>query len=353
MTNIDAEFTTIAAPKYMLVQPNLTCNLRCQHCHLWRNIDPQRRADKYSELRLEAVREFAELNPKGTVITCGGEPLAEPKQYFDLCRVARENGLVSMSVLNGTLTETQAEADDLLTRGADEISLSLDHPKEEIHDMMRGRRGSWQKTTKCMKMLINARHRLGLPRKLYVMLMVADFNYRDIPAAYDLVLNQLGADKLKLNFLQPTISVSSQRDTFWNLHTRNINTNELLGIIDTCEARHALDFNPKWKENVRTYADSLAKYHQDGVMETTEKLCNSPERNVVIEIEAKMKLCFHAKFPGMLYRQRGDLWKFWYSEETEKLREQMRKCRDFCGICHTFKAQPATKEAARRILGGM
>jgi MoaA/NifB/PqqE/SkfB family radical SAM enzyme len=351
MSNIDAKCTTPSPPMYILVQSNLTCNQRCQHCHLWRNTDPEGKAAQYEALRLQAVREVAEISPRATVITCGGEPLSEPRLYFNLCGTAREVGLTSMSVLNGTLTETQAAADELLTRGADEISLSLDHPREGEHDMMRGKRGAWQKTTRCLSMLLDARRRLGLPRKLYVMLMVAGFNYRYIEEAYELVLGRIGADKLKLNFLQPTISATTKRDAFWDMHTRNVDRDELLRTIDRCESRYALDFNPRWKDCVRVWADSLARYHRGGPAETTVNLCNSFDRNVVVEVESRMRLCFHSKFPGTVYRERGDLRKFWYAPETAALRVSMRECRDFCGICHTFKEQPATREAARRILG--
>lgn len=351
MTNIDAECTTREPPKYILVQPNLTCNLRCQHCHLWRNTDPGRLTDQYEPLRLQAVREFAEVSPAGTVITCGGEPLAEPDKYFNLCATGRDAGLTSMSVLNGTLTTSQDQADELLTRGADEISLSLDHPREVEHDSMRGSRGAWRRTTECLRMLLDARRRLGLPRKLYVMLMVANHNWRSIDEAYDLVLDRLGADKLKLNFLQPTISLSTRRDAFWDLHTRNIDAGELLATIDRCEARYSLGFHPRWKDNVRAWAESLRRYHQGGPMETTVQLCNSADRNVVVEVRALMRLCFHSKFPSVPYREWGDLRRYWYSPDTEALRVRMRTCRDFCGICHTFKRQPATIEASHRVLG--
>lgn len=352
MTNIGTgQDTTVAPPKYMLVQPNLTCNLRCQHCHLWRNTDPRRKTDEFAPLRLRAVREFAEISPRGTVITCGGEPLVEPGHYFDLCQTAREAGLTSMSVLNGTLTKTQEQADDLLARGADEISLSLDHPDEEKHDQLRGKRGSWRKTTRCLQMLLDARERLRLPRKIYVMLMVCDVNYQQIREAYELALRKLGADKLKLNFLQPTISLSTRRDAFWDLHTRNIDCEVLMGKIAECEAEYRLDFNPRWKEDVRCYVESLARYHRGGIMQTTRKLCNSAERNIVIEIEARMRLCFHSKFPSVPYREEGDLRRYWANQETEEVRRKMRECRDFCGICHTFKRNPSSREAAARILG--
>lgn len=64
-----------------------------------------------------------------------------------------------------------------------------------------------------------------------------------------------------------------------------------------------------------------------------------------------MRLCFHSKFPSVPYREAGDLKKYWESPETETVRARMRECRDFCGICHTFKRDPSTREAARRILG--
>jgi MoaA/NifB/PqqE/SkfB family radical SAM enzyme len=257
-----------------------------------------------------------------------------------------------MSVLNGTLVETQKQADDLLVRGADEISLSLDHPREEIHDQQRGLRGAWKMTLKCLKMLLDSRKRLGLPRKLYVMYLVSNISYQAIGEAYDLVLNQIGADKLKLNFLQPTFAQYHGKDTYWDLHTRNIDVQHLMEEIDRCEARYALNFNPRWKANVKCYAASLAAYHQGSPMTTSEPICDSFDRNILLEIDGQLRLCFHPEFPSLMkYQEPGDLRRFWYSEEVAALREKMRNCRKFCGICHTFKREPATKEAARRCLG--
>jgi MoaA/NifB/PqqE/SkfB family radical SAM enzyme len=344
--------TETQPPRFLLTQLNLTCNLRCQHCHLWRNHDNDRKIDQGADLRARAIREFAELNPRGTVVSCSGEPLVEPRHYFDMCRAARESGLTSLSVLNGTLVDTQDQADDLLTRGADELSFSLDHPREEAHDMQRGLRGSYLKTLRCLEMLLDARRRLGLSRKIYVMLLVSNVSYRDIAEAYDLILNRVGADKLKLNFLQPTFAQYHGKDTYWDLHTRNIDVEWLMEEIDRCEARYALDFNPRWKANVRCYANSLAEYHRGGPMETSEALCDSFDRNILLELDGQLRLCFHPEFPSLMkYQKPGDLRRFWYSEETAQLRERMRACRKFCGICHTFKREPATREAARRCLG--
>ena len=308
--------------------------------------------DEYAGLRLQAVREFAELNPRGTVVTSGGEPLAEPGHYFDLCRTARELGLRSISTTNGTLTETQEQADDLLTRGADLIALSLDDSREEVHDQMRGRRGSWRRTTKCLRMLVDARERLGLPRKIHAILMVCDYNYQHLDEAYDLVLRQLGADKLKLNFLLPTLfQFSKKRDMFWDLHSRNIDVEILMRTIDECEAKYDLDFNPRWKESLRDYAETLERHHRGGPLQTSRQLCDSPDRNVMIELQGGMRLCSYPKFPSACYREEGDLTKYWYSPETEKVRAEMRKCRDVCGMCHAYRREPSSRASAERKLG--
>ena len=317
---------------------------------MWRITDPNRMADRMAPLRLQAVHEFAELNPHGTVVTSGGEPLMEPSHYFNLCQTARDLGLHSISVMNGTLIGTQTQANDLLTRGADLIALSLDHPNEEIHDQMRGRKGSWRKTTECLRMLVNARKRLGLPRKLHVMLMIYNGNYQQLDEAYDLVLRQIEADKLKLNFLLPTLSRFAKTDIFWNLHSRNIDSEILMRTIEACESKYNLDFNPEWKGNVRCYAESLARYHQGESLQTTKQLCNSPDRNLMLEFGGMMRLCSFPKFPSEPYREWGDMRRYWRSPKTEEVRVEMRKCRDICGICHAYRREPSSREAAARIL---
>ena len=201
-------------------------------------------------------------------------------------------------------------------------------------------------------MLLDGRRRLGLDRKIYVMFLVSNVSYRDIGAAYDLVLSQIGADKLKLNFLQPTFAQYHGKDTYWDLHTRNIDVEWLMCEIARCGEKYKIDFNPLWLENVRCYAESLEGYHLGDPMETSGPMCDSYDRNILLELDGQLRLCFHPEFPSLArYQEPGDLRRFWYSAETEELRVKMRTCRRFCGICHTFKRQPATREAAGRILG--
>jgi MoaA/NifB/PqqE/SkfB family radical SAM enzyme len=351
MTNIDAECTTLPPPKYMYVQLNVTCNLKCQHCHFWRNTNHI--SDRHADLQLQVVREFASMNPRGTVVTTGGEPLLARYQYFNLCRASRSLGLTSMSATNGTLVADQGQAEELVESGADEVSLSLDHPRAEIHDWLRGARGAWEKTTKCLRMLLAAREKLRLRRKVYAMLMVSDLSYRHLDEAYDLVLNEIGADKLKLRLLLPTFCQNDRgRDTFWKIHSR-IDPGVLIEAIDACESKYHLDLNPKWKRSVRLYCESLERYHQGGELGTSEQVCDSPDRNVVVEVGGDVRLCCYPKFPSTPYQKWGDLARYWSAPETEELRVRMRACRDLCGTCHAFCRYPSTREAAARLSRGL
>ena len=315
---------------------NQTCNLRCQHCHLWRNTDSGKLTERYAALHATVVREFADLSPRGSVLIGTGEPLVEKKHFFNLCEVAREASLFSMTVTNGTLVESQDQADELLTRGTDEVTLSLDSPIEKVHDQLRGSRGAYKKTTECVKMLVDARQRLRLPRRICVSLLVSNSNYHQISETCDLVL-RLGADKFKLVFLLPTISLTTRQDSFWDLHSRHVDVEELMNEIDDCDAEYGLDLKQQWKENIRDYAEALARFHQGGPLLTARSTCNASEQTIVVEITGLMGMCLSSKFPKIQYRRPGDLRRYWQSPETEKTRAAMKACREICSTCDLYQ----------------
>lgn len=335
MTNDNSDHAT--PPRFLLIQMNQTCNLRCQHCHLWRNTDPAKLTEKYASLHTSVVREFAEINPHGIVIIGTGEPLMEKEHFFNLCEVARKSGLVSATVTNGTLVTNQDQADELLALGTDEITLSLDSPIKKIHDQLRGMRGAYERTTECVKILVNTRQRLRLPRRINVNLLVCDYNYQQLDVACDLVLRQLGADKIKLVFLLPTISLSTQKDSFWNLHSRHIDTDDLIRVIDECDAKYGLSLEHLSRKNIRDYTKALSEYHHGNPLLTSRNSCNAHEQSLIVEITGLMSMCLSNKFPKIQYRSPGDLHRYWYSPETEETRSKMRECREICSTCDVYQ----------------
>ena len=73
---------------------------------------------------------------------------------------------------------------------------------------------------------------------------------------------------------------------------------------------------------------------------TREHICNTYERNIMMDRYGMVRLCFSTGFPGIQLLGRGDLKKFW--EGWDKVRAQMRKCNKPCGISHSVRRESAT-----------
>jgi hypothetical protein len=177
------------------------------------------------------------------------------------------------------------------------------------------------------------------------MSVMCEQNYRDLDAFYDFVLNDLTADKLKLNFLQPTFGpmASMEEDKFYR---ENIIADHdgLCRILEACDKKYRLNLNSKWVEDVRLYHRSVhanADAGEGWAGKGTEKpICNSYERNIMLNMNGEARLCFSTNFPGTKLKKYGDLRKFWYGNDA--LRARMALCTQYCGISHSVRRTSAT-----------
>lgn len=341
---------SIPKPEFLFLTINEICNLRCQHCDYWRTKQPEL-AVLTLERQEQIIREFAELSPAGKLVICGGEPMLDVNTYFHVCKVAHESGLRVLSVVNGTMITSERAADRVIRSGPDEISISLDGPTPEIHDRLRGKKGSFAIATKALELLLTSRKLIGdlVPtQKIYVMGLLTTSTYRHLGRWYDLVLNEIGADKLKLNALQPTfmhtrIGQRRDRDLFFATESQ-VDPGELLSILTDCQKKYGLAYNPSWVAQVVGYFRGLYKRDDldlaagwDAGFQTEEHICNSPLRNIMIDLDARASLCFSSEFDHVKLEKVGDLRKFW--EGKTALRERMGKCNALCGISHSVRRE--------------
>lgn len=345
---------SVMPPKFLFLNINEMCNLHCQHCEYWRAKRPS--LDGISLARQsEIIREFAELSPGGSLVICGGEPMLDVNTYFQVCSTARSLGLRTLSVTNGTLIATPANASKVVKYGADEISISLDGPTEALHDRMRGTKGSFGEATRAIRLLVDARvlakrdkAATHLP-KIYAMGLLTASSYLLLDEFYDLVLNQLGADKLKINSLQPSflhtrIQQQIPSDSFFEKESQ-VDPDILEAMLGKCERKYGLTYNPNWIRQVVSYfrklhgAQNLSRGWWAGLT-TDEHICNSPERNIMVDIMGKASLCFSNAFPKTQLFVPGDLKRYW--EENTSLKAKMSKCNLLCGISHSVRREHAT-----------
>ena len=337
-------------PQFLFMHVNKRCNLRCRHCDFWKLDD----SDKYNYLPWERKRvilaEFAEMNPEGKVVICGGESMLDLEDYFAIAKACRELGLRGFSVINGTRVRRDEMAERLVREGPHEISVSLNSHLRSLHDETRGVKGAFDKAVTALRLLVAARKRLGISdTRINVMGLIFDSNYEALEDFFDFVLNDIQADKLKLNFIQPTFGQLGHVDEFFASH-HHVNPDRLVEIVDRCDRRFGLGLNPYWLEQVRMYFRSLNKGHDlnrgwASVAKTETHICNSYERNIMVDHYGKAGLCFSSQFPGMKLEKYGDLKRFW--EGGDATRARMRGCNQFCGISHSVRRETST-QASRR-----
>jgi MoaA/NifB/PqqE/SkfB family radical SAM enzyme len=337
-------------PKFLFVHVNKRCNLRCQHCSFWQADDSDKPNYLSWERKREIIQEFSEMNLSGAVVICGGESMLDLEDYFAITNECRRLGLRSLSVINGTRVRRQQMAERMILEGPDEVSVSLNSHVETLHDRTRGINGAFRKAVNALRLLLAARDRHPERRtRVNVMGLIFDENYRELEAFYDFVLNDIKADKLKLNFLQPSFGHSLPTDEFFAKH-HGVDPDLLADIIRRCDEKYHLGLNPVWQEQVRMYFRSVnaAKDAYRGWSAQTgteEHICSSYERNIMVDLYGVASLCFSTAFPAFRLRKHGDLRYFW--ESSDFIREQMRRCNRYCGISHSVRRETSTLASRR------
>ncbi|MCC0005433.1 MAG: radical SAM protein [Methylobacteriaceae bacterium] len=336
-------------PRFLFLSINKRCNLKCEHCVFWHDDDRDRASYLSREGRRRVMGELKELNPSASVVICGGESMLDLDDYFDVSRECRRLGLTCISVVNGTRIRSAEMAERMIAEGPHEISISLNSHRADLHDRTRGVPGAFEKATRALRLLRDARGRLGARKtKIYAMGLVFAENYRELPEFYDFVLNDLEVDKLKLNFVQP--SFGGPDDDRFFAEQSAVDPDELVDIIRACDDRFSLGLNTTWLRQVRMYFSSISARENltrgwaSGV-ETREHLCNTYERNVMVDHYGVARLCFAADFRGEKLEKDGDLRRFWLG--ADDVREQMRTCNRLCGISHSVRNSSSTRAATR------
>ncbi|MEW6665082.1 MAG: radical SAM protein [Thermodesulfobacteriota bacterium] len=170
------------------------CNMNCGHC--W--ISPQFSTEPCRGVPLavleKCVREAEPLGLASVKLT-GGEPLLY-EEIAGLFSFFERNGRIHVYLeTNGTLID-----DEMVTRFKSapmaQVSVSLDAAEEEIHDRIRGVKGSFRKVVEGLQLLSGA----GL--NLQIIMTLQARNRDQIPGLVSMA-RDLGASSLKINPLMP------------------------------------------------------------------------------------------------------------------------------------------------------
>ena len=336
------------APRFLFVPVYDSCNLRCPHCEFWRRphtLNQTSWADVDHRKRQQPImREFATMNPEGTVVTHGGESLLNWEAYLTLTRYARNLGLRLLTVTNGSMIFSPEKAAEIVIDGPAEINVSLDSIHPEIHDKFRGATGAFDKAVRALRLLLEARARWGSNIKVNAILLVGKSTYLELDEAYNFTLNKIGVDKLKLNMVQPSFGNNSGEDPFF-AEESDVDPSLLGQVLFDVDVKHHLDFNPIWIRQITMYFRSIranpkVRLGWNGDLNTFDHICNSYDRNIWLSDRSDMFLCCDSRWPGMVWEKPGDMRRFW--EEAQELRSKMSSCNRLCGVSHSLRNTSAT-----------
>jgi radical SAM protein len=135
------------------------CDLACSHCRA--SAQAERNPEELTTQEGEAL--LAETAGMGTpiFILSGGDPLKRP-DLFHLIEAGKRLGLRMATIPAATPRLTSAVVARLADAGLDQMALSLDFPRADLHDAFRGVRGAFDRTLAA----VGWSHRHALPLQI-------------------------------------------------------------------------------------------------------------------------------------------------------------------------------------------
>lgn len=178
------------------------CNLRCPMCGQWgekgsfKSLDKKIVIEELSlkdiEFLLDDLRTF-----KPNITLFGGEPMLYP-HWIEVVEYAKALRMRCNIVTNGLLLKRYL--DDIVRVGLDEVVFSLDGP-EDIHDRMRGVKGSFKRAIEGFIGLKEAKQQNGLKRPIVTInCTIYDFNYARLEQVVD-IAEDIDADNITFHHL--------------------------------------------------------------------------------------------------------------------------------------------------------
>lgn len=156
------------------------CNLRCRMCRYWRTRDEVSLTTGQWRGVLDQLRDLGCLK----VHFSGGEVFLRA-DFLDLVEHASGLGMKVTLTTNATLL-TPERIRRLVRARPSGVSSSLDGPRPRIHDAVRGIPGSFRRTVRALRRLIEESRRHGQRPRVRLNYVLMQQNYRHLPEMLEL-----------------------------------------------------------------------------------------------------------------------------------------------------------------------
>jgi MoaA/NifB/PqqE/SkfB family radical SAM enzyme len=139
-----------AAPNKVLIYPTNRCNLSCPFC--FQRLNPYDYSKDLPKRRwVKLVEELCEMGVDIIQISGGGEPMLVPDITLNIMKIIKKNDVTGRLVNNGTLWNEKYVKKVVEIRW-DNVIFSVDGATPTINDKSRGKRGTFKKIVKSIKL---------------------------------------------------------------------------------------------------------------------------------------------------------------------------------------------------------
>lgn len=172
-------------PLLAFLRASTKCNCKCEMCDNWRIKEA---SVDWLSMKPNIFLQLAEAGCREVRLT-GGEPTINPS-FFELVQTIQENGMNASVITNGSMLDEELVS-SLSDAGLKLVIVSVDSPKQGVHDKIRGFDGIFVRAINGIRNCADE----GIPVRVNT--VVSNRNYSDLPELVELVASK-GASEMSL-----------------------------------------------------------------------------------------------------------------------------------------------------------
>jgi MoaA/NifB/PqqE/SkfB family radical SAM enzyme len=291
------------------------CPARCVMCDYWKM---QPKDELTASEWIEFLGQMREWIGPFWVVLSGGEPFIKPG-IFDILQFCRDNQIKTNVTSNGILLQP-VYLDRILEHGPDFLGLSVDSPRAEVHDALRGTPGLHARCAEALHYLRERDKRIVLG----VSTIIMEDNYRELPDLVHWALNH-GVDRVLFQPLHPkSLFGSAEYDRDW--YSKNPHWVQDADAFDhVVEQLLAMkrDGLPIWNDPNQLQA--FKAYLRDPYTHPRPDECLHRYNAMNVDPQGNVNFCWILNDPSGNIRQ-GAPAEIWRSKKAQVVREKMRSC---------------------------
>lgn len=187
-------YVPVTGPLKVFFEVTFRCNFRCKNCDIWKK--PNKEDEINTPQAKNILKQLAENNVLHISFS-GGEPFLR-KDLLDLIKLANNLGMRTSVDTNGWFINREI-AKGICQSGLDTIYISLDGANANVHDYIRGIRGSFERVLKAIE-LIRLERNSKTP-KIFTNITINKTNVRNLAKTVDLS-GEKGVDGVTMSIVQ-------------------------------------------------------------------------------------------------------------------------------------------------------